>query len=378
MENLPRGGGVIENLAPEGAPEDGTSSPEWERIEDELRFLRVLLENSLDSILVSDADGTATFVSPSVEYMLGYKPEEIAGKRPVDFLHPDDVEQQMSAYGGIVSKPGGSGRTLARFSHKDGSWRWIEGVAHNLLDHPVVRGMISVGRDITERKEAEAEIRRLNETLEERVRERTARLAESEEAFRVTFDQAGVGMAHARPDGRFLRVNPKFRGITGYSEEELLARTFRDITHSDDLRADLDHLQKLLSGETDTYSTEKRYVKKDYSHVWVHVTVSLARGASGEPRHFISIVEDVTARRSSEERLRSLTPREVEVLRLIALGFTNPQIAKKMKFSVGTAKLHAQHIYAKLGVSDRAHAAARAVEMGLTAPGEKPRLRKLR
>jgi PAS domain S-box-containing protein len=304
--------------------------------------------------------------------MLGYKPEEIVGKKPVDFLHPDDVEQQMSAYGGIAATPGGSGRTLARFSHKVGSWRWIEGVAHNLLDHPVVRGMISVGRDITERKEAEAEIQRLNETLEGRVKERTARLEESEEAFRVTFDQAGVGMAHVRPDGRFLRVNPKFRDIIGYSEEELLARTFRDITHSDDLRADLDHLQKLLSGEMETYSVEKRYVKMDCSPVWVNVTVSLARGASGEPRHFISIVEDITARRSSEERLRSLTPREVEVLRLIALGYTNPQIAKKMKFSVGTAKLHAQHIYAKLGASDRAHAAARAVEMGLTSPGETP------
>jgi len=71
-------------------------------------------------------------------------------------------------------------------------------------------------------------------------------------------------------------------------------------------------------------------------------------------------------RRLSEGRLRSLTPREAEVLRLMALGYTNPQIARKFEFSVGTAKLHAQHIYAKLGVSDRTHAAARAVEMGLT------------
>ncbi|MBA3390879.1 MAG: PAS domain S-box protein [Rubrobacter sp.] len=286
----------------------------------------------------------------------------------MDLLHPDDVEQVMKAYNEVAATPGASGRTLARFSHKDGSWPWIEGVVHNLLDHAVVRGMLSVGRDITGRREAEAEIRRLNETLEERVRERTSQLEESEEAFRVTFDQADAGMAHVRPDGRFLRVDSKFRDITGYSEEELLARTFQDITHSDDLRADLDHLQRLLSGEMDTYSVEKRYIRKDYSQVWINLTVSLARDASGEPKHFISIVEDITARRLSEKRLRSLTPREAEVLRLMALGYTNPQIARKFEFSVGTAKLHAQHIYAKLGVSDRTHAAARAVEMGLTTP----------
>ncbi len=230
----------------------------------------------------------------------------------------------------------------------------------------MVGGIIYCGRDITRRKEAEAEIRRLNETLEERVRERTAQLEESEEAFRVTFDQAGVGMAHVHPDGRFLRVNPKFCEITGYSEDELLARTFQDITHSDDIRADLDHTRRMLSGEMETYSVEQRCVRRDYSHVWVGMTASLARDASGEPKHFIAIVEDITARKHSEERLRSLTPREVEVLRFIAFGCTNPQIAKKMKFSVGTAKLHAQHIYSKLGVSDRAQAAARAVEMGLT------------
>gem|GEM_PF-2068369 len=197
----------------------------------------------------------------------------------MDFLHPDDVEQVMKAYNEVAATPGASGRTLARFSHKDGSWPWIEGVVHSLLDHAVVRGMLSVGRDITGRREAEAEIRRLNETLEERVRERTSQLEESEEAFRVTFDQADAGMAHVRPDGRFLRVDSKFRDITGYSEEELLARTFQDITHSDDLRADLDHLQRLLSGEMDTYSVEKRYIRKDYSQVWINLTVSLARDA---------------------------------------------------------------------------------------------------
>jgi PAS domain S-box-containing protein len=148
------------------------------RAEEELRFLSVLLENTLDAILVADADGTARYVTPAIENLIGYKPEEMIGEKPGDFPHPEDVEQQMNAYGEIASRPDASGYTLGRFLHKDGSWRSIEGVGDNMLEHPVIRGMLNSGRDVTRRKEAEEEIRRLNATLEECIEERTAQLQE--------------------------------------------------------------------------------------------------------------------------------------------------------------------------------------------------------
>jgi PAS domain S-box-containing protein len=106
-------------------------------------------------------------------------------------------------------------------------------------------------------------------------------------------------------DGRWLRVNDKLCEITGYSREELSGMTFQDITHPDDLGEDLDQLRRLLAGEIETYSMEKRYFSKDGSVVWINLTVSLVRGASGEPAYLIAVIEDVSRRRRAEGALRA-------------------------------------------------------------------------
>ena len=100
-------------------------------------------------------------------------------------------------------------------------------------------------------------------------------LRASEERFRATFEQAAVGIAHVSPDGRFLRVNEKLCGMLGYEAEELAARTFRDVTHPEDITAELDPRPAMLAGELATYSVEKRYLRKDGAVVWGNLTVSL-------------------------------------------------------------------------------------------------------
>ena len=142
-----------------------------------------------------------------------------------------------------------------------------------------------------------------NRSLNRRVRERTAELATSEERFRATFEQAAVGVAHVAPDGRFLRVNQRFCDIVGYSHEEMLERAHQDITHPEDLGADLDQARQLLDGEAETYSMEKRYVRKDGETVWVNLTVSLVRDDAGEPRWFVAVVEDIAKRKQGEQTI---------------------------------------------------------------------------
>ena len=128
-------------------------------------------------------------------------------------------------------------------------------------------------------------------------------LRESSEVNRVTFDQAAVGIAHVGIDGRWLRVNDKLCAIVGYPREELLQLTFQDITYPDDLEIDTEYVRQVLSGEIKTYSIEKRYFRKDRSPVWINLTVSLVHTAAGEPAHFISVVEDIAARKRAEQAL---------------------------------------------------------------------------
>ncbi len=137
-------------------------------------------------------------------------------------------------------------------------------------------------------------------------------LRESDEVNRATFEQAAAGIAHVGVDGRWLRVNDRLCAIVGYPREELLPLTFQDITHPDDLERDLDRMREVLSGRIKTYEMEKRYIRKDRSLVWINLTVSLVRTASGAPKHFIAVVEDVTERRRAEDALHDLSRRLIQ------------------------------------------------------------------
>jgi PAS domain S-box-containing protein len=141
-----------------------------------------------------------------------------------------------------------------------------------------------------------------------------AELRASEQRFRATFEQAAVGIAHVAPDGSWIRVNDRLCEIVGYPREELLEKTFQEITHPDDLDADLVQAGQLLVGDIETYSMEKRYYRKDGSIVWINLTGSLVRDARGEPSYFISVLEDISERKRAEKAAREI--REAERARM--------------------------------------------------------------
>jgi PAS domain S-box-containing protein len=142
--------------------------------------------------------------------------------------------------------------------------------------------------------------------MEETERRADEELRESEQRFRATFEHAAIGFALVAPDGRWLHVNDKICGIAGYTREELLGLTFQDITHPEDLDADLDLVGRVLAGEIETYSLEKRCIRKDRSIVFINQTVSLVRDERGEPRYFIAAIEDISGRKRAEVELRQL------------------------------------------------------------------------
>jgi len=135
------------------------------------------------------------------------------------------------------------------------------------------------------------------------------RVRESEERFRTTFENAAVGIAHVAPSGQWLLVNKRYCEIAGYTAEELAEKTFQDITHPDDIAADLAQRQRVLSGAISNFSMEKRYIRKDGSLIWVNLTVGSAKKADGSLDYFISVVEDITKRKEAEDERRRVEAR---------------------------------------------------------------------
>lgn len=122
----------------------------------------------------------------------------------------------------------------------------------------------------------------------------------SEVRFATVFEETPTGKAIVDLHGRFEVVNRKFCEITGYSSEELLSKTFPDITHPDDIQPDLAMVADLMLGRRNSYSLEKRYLHKNGSIVWIDLSVAIVRDSSGAPLHFIAVILDITSRKRSE------------------------------------------------------------------------------
>jgi diguanylate cyclase (GGDEF)-like protein/PAS domain S-box-containing protein len=147
-----------------------------------------------------------------------------------------------------------------------------------------------------------------DDLTEQRAAERRA--ARLQRDFEAAFHAAPHGVAIVGVDGRFHHVNQKLAAITGYSTAELKQLTFQEITHPEDLDADLVQVDELLSGELDTYEMEKRYFTKDGHLIWVLLAVAMVREDDGTPRHFISQVQDISARKRLEAHTRELANRD--------------------------------------------------------------------
>jgi PAS domain S-box-containing protein len=280
------------------------------RIEEELRQsegrYRAVVEQATDGIYLLDAATRRILESnPSYQKMLGYTADELRGMEVYDFVaHPREnvdstIERTLREKRRVVG-----GR---KYRRKDGSLVDVE-VGVSVISYDGREVICTIVRDVTERKQAEEELR------------------EAEERFRSAFGDAAIGMALVGTDGRWLQVNRSLCRLVGYSEEELLAKTFQDITHPDDLEADLNYVRRMLAGEIQTYQMEKRYLHRDGRVVWISLNVSLVRDAEGEPLYFIAQMQDVTERKQAEEdlirsenRLRTIIETEPECVKVLGM-----------------------------------------------------------
>jgi len=242
---------------------------------------REVIELAPDAFFQADLTTRFTDVNQAACRLLGYDRDELIGKTILDIIPPEDVPR-LTATREYLLSPGMVQVAEWTQLRKDGTPVPVE-VSSNIL--PDGRWQAFV-RDISERKRIERA------------------LQESEERFRLTIDEAPIGMALVALDGRFVRVNRALCEIVGYTSAELTGLTFHAITHPDDLDADLALASQLARGDIPRYQLEKRYIRKDGTNVDILLSASILRSREGTPLYYIAQVQDVTERKRAEEALQ--------------------------------------------------------------------------
>ncbi len=248
---------------------------------------RAVIEQSGDVLSRHDASGRYVYVSPRCTQITGYTPDQLIGHRPHEFVYAEDRSRVEAA--SREARRTGEAQVEHRLIRADGSLAWVHALLHSRRDEQgrVLEFVVAV-RDVSDRKAQEA------------------RLREATERFEHAFERAPIGMALVDLDGAWIKVNRALCGITGYSESELLARRFADLTHPDDLQAGREEFEECVAGTRDAYAVEKRYVRADARVIWIAVSASVIHDQAGRPVHFVSQIQDVTERREFEQRLSYL------------------------------------------------------------------------
>jgi PAS domain S-box-containing protein len=275
-----------------------------ERLRESEERFRWLVEGAHDyALYMLDPDGRIASWNRGAQRLKGYAEEEVLGRSYGMFYTEEDVRRlaprqalDRAVAEGVYESEGWRVR-------KDGSRFWASATLTALRDQSgTLRGFVKVTRDITERQEAE-----------ERLRESEARLARAQE-FSLLM------VAHTALDGRWLKVPPMLCALLGYTEEELLAGRFRDVTHPDDFDAEWALCQRLIRGEAKSFDIEKRFLRRDGRVIWVYQNTSVVLGSEDRPLHFLTFVRDITERREAEEQLKKSELQLSEAQRLAHLG----------------------------------------------------------
>jgi PAS domain S-box-containing protein len=206
-----------------------------------------------------------------------------------DMLHPDDVRLLYGHFSNAIEKKQPFDLEY-RIIAKDGQIKTVHSRGEIIADASGrASKMFGTFQDITAKKQLEIT------------------LHESEEKFRLTFDQSPIGAAIVSLDYKFTRVNDAFCRITGYSKQELQSKTFLQITHPDDIEPSIRDNSRLLRGEVEHLSKDKRYICKDNSVIWVHLSVRMMKDIYGNPICFLPTMEDITFQRQVLEKLNILS-----------------------------------------------------------------------
>jgi diguanylate cyclase (GGDEF)-like protein/PAS domain S-box-containing protein len=269
--------GVFADITARKQAEDALSGSE-DRI-------RSLLWHSSDLVIVWNTDGVITYASPSVTRFTGYQVGDAIARREPRLVHPDDEDRVVRAFAEVrAGALESSGSFEARFRRFDGEWRWLEAVVGNLIEDPDVGGLLISARDVTERREAEVRVR------------------QSEDELRSVLEASPDLIARFDHQLRHVYVNAAVERATGFSREELLGRSMRELPMTEGF---IDVWDTNLRRTFDTAAAgdfEYQFVTVDGPR-WFHTRLAPELAGDESVERVLVVSRDVTERKAAEERL---------------------------------------------------------------------------
>lgn len=272
---------------------------------------RSVFDFSPEAIVLLDNKGNVLDLNNRLYEWLGYSKEEVLGKNllKLPYLPKSSILKVGQKFSQRIL-----GKDVAPyeldFVDKQGNKKigLVMAVSIKNDKGKVVEDLVMVS-DVTERKKIED------------------KLLQEEQRFRDAFENSPIGMALVSKEGKWIKVNSAMCDIVGYTKDELLQKTFQDITHKDDLNKDLSYVKKMLQKKIKSYKIEKRYIRKDGSIVWVLLSVSMVYDEKGDPLYFVSQIQDISSdvasKKSAEGKVSDLEKmnklmigRELEMIRL--------------------------------------------------------------
>ncbi|MCG6140483.1 PAS domain-containing sensor histidine kinase [Leptospira mtsangambouensis] len=255
-------------------------------------ILHLLTTISRELVCLHEPDGTYIYVSPNSEKIIGYKSEELIGKNPYDYFHPDEKRLIQERSHQPLLRGEENIHSTFRFLHKDGRYIWLQS-DNSLTIHPTTgkKYLHTSSRDISEKINTEAN------------------LALAERRFKTLFHDSPIGLVLTGGHGYIDETNEAFARFLGYQNYEVVGKHFTEISSDDGLEENLKYRDEVQKGIIDNYSIEKQYIHKSGKKVWAYLTVTVLRDDLGHPIHYLAQIIDINERKKNETLLREKNDR---------------------------------------------------------------------